>query len=185
MNIIICGGPGAGKETQGVNISKELDLERIVTGDILRAEANSESPLGIDIKVYIDNGNLVPDSLLNMTIAKHVSKLKKAQKGIIFDGFPRRRSQAEFLDTICNIDIVIGLEVSDENLKTRLLKRAETSTRIDDKDINVINHRINVYHTETTPIIDHYKSKNKYVAIDGNQSIDDIYSDILKVVSNL
>lgn len=178
LNIVLFGPPGAGKGTQSERLIEKYGLVHLSTGDVFRANIKGETELGKLAKSYMDAGQLVPDevtiNMLRSEVVKH-----EQPKGFIFDGFPRTNAQAEALDTFLaslntEITVMLALEVEENELKSRLLKRAEVSGRADDADPAVIEKRITVYNQETAPVKAFYQAQNKFVAIDGIGSIDEI-----------
>lgn len=186
LNIVLFGPPGAGKGTQSERLIEKYGLVHLSTGDVFRANIKGETELGKLAKSYMDAGQLVPDevtiNMLRSEVVKH-----EAPKGFIFDGFPRTNAQAlaldEFLASLqTEISLMLALEVEENELKTRLLKRAEVSGRPDDADPAVIEKRISVYNQETAPVKAFYQSQHKFVAIDGIGSIDDITSRLFTAI---
>ena len=178
LNIVLFGPPGAGKGTQSERLIEKYGLVHLSTGDVFRANIKGETDLGKLAKSYMDAGQLVPDevtiNMLRSEVLKH-----DAPKGFIFDGFPRTNAQAQALDEFLaslqtKISLMLALEVEENELKTRLLKRAEVSGRLDDADPAVIEKRITVYNNETAPVKAFYQAQHKFVAIDGIGSIDEI-----------
>ncbi len=189
LNIVLFGPPGAGKGTQSERIIEKYGLKHLSTGDIFRANIKNETELGLLAKSYMDQGQLVPDEV---TINMLKSEFKKVDnsKGFIFDGFPRTTAQAEALDAFLKeenteIGVMIALNVEEDELKTRLLKRAEVSGRPDDANIEVIERRINVYRAETMPVKTYYQSQNKYQEVDGIGTMDEITLRVNQVIDNL
>lgn len=189
LNIVLFGPPGAGKGTQSERIINKYGLIHLSTGDIFRANIKNETELGLLAKSYMDQGQLVPDEV---TINMLKSEFKKVQdaKGFIFDGFPRTTAQAEALDTFLteegtSIGMMIALEVEEEELKQRLLKRAEVSGRADDANIEVIQKRISVYKAETMPVKSFYQAQEKYQEVDGIGSMDEITERIFNVIDKI
>ncbi len=182
FNLVIFGPPGSGKGTQSENIINKYGLVHLSTGDLLRAEKNSGSELGNKIKELIDNGNLVPDSLVEEMVKKNVANNKEAA-GFIFDGFPRTTTQAAWLDNMLaeqgqSVTQMLALDVDDNELRNRILERGKVSGRADDQDENIINNRIAVYHKQTQPVIDFYSAQGKFVSVDGIGSLDDVFGRI-------
>lgn len=178
LNIVLFGPPGAGKGTQSERLIEKYNLVHLSTGDVFRANIKGETELGKLAKSYMDAGQLVPDAvtidMLRSEVAKHTDP-----KGFIFDGFPRTNAQAQALDEFLSslntqISLMLALEVEEQELKTRLLKRAEVSGRADDADPAVIEKRISVYNQETAPVKAFYQAQEKFIAIDGIGSIDEI-----------
>lgn len=182
FNLVIFGPPGSGKGTQSENIINKYGLVHLSTGDLLRAEKNSGSELGNKIKELIDNGNLVPDSLVEEMVKKNVTNNKEAA-GFIFDGFPRTTTQAAWLDNMLaeqgqSVTQMLALDVDDDELRSRILERGKVSGRADDQDESIINNRIAVYHKQTQPVIDFYSAQGKFVSVDGIGSLDDVFGRI-------
>lgn len=178
LNIVLFGPPGAGKGTQSERLIQKYGLVHLSTGDIFRANIKGETELGLLAKSYMDQGNLVPDEVtINMMrgeILKHENP-----KGFIFDGFPRNNPQAVALDNFLasintSITVMVALDVEENELRERLLKRGEFSGRPDDSDPAVIQNRINVYKNETAPVKAYYEEQNKFISIDGIGEIDEI-----------
>lgn len=180
LNIVLFGPPGAGKGTQSEKLVSRYELVHLSTGDIFRFNMKNETELGKLAKSFIDAGQLVPDNVTISMLESEVSKHPEA-KGFIFDGFPRTPAQATALDEFLaknntSITAMLALEVPEEELKMRLLKRAEVSGRADDANPEVIQNRINVYNNETSPVKDFYLNQNKYIGINGVGSIEDIFN---------
>jgi len=178
LNIVLFGPPGAGKGTQSERLISKYNLVHLSTGDIFRANIKGETELGTLAKSYIDKGQLVPDSVTIDLLRSEVLKHENA-KGFIFDGFPRTQNQAgaldDFLSSInTSISVMLSLDVEEEELKSRLMKRAKVSGRADDADPKIIENRIAVYKNETAPVKSYYSDQNKFISIDGMGSVDDI-----------
>lgn len=183
MNIVLFGGPGSGKGTQSEKLIKKYGLHHISTGEVLRDHIKRETELGKIAKKYIDEGQLIPDDLM-IQILDTVLEDAKEKPGVIFDGFPRTIPQAEALNDLLQkrgkeLHAVVGLEVPDEELVKRMINRGKETGRADDNE-ETIKKRLHVYHNQTSPLRDHYKKQNKYLAIDGNRDIDHIFDSITK-----
>ncbi len=186
-NIIFMGPPGAGKGTQAKRICEKFKIPQISTGDILRKAIQDQTPLGLEAKKFMDAGELVPDEVV-IGIVEERLKAKDCDNGYLLDGFPRTLKQAEALDNLTEklnkkINYVINLEVAEEEIVKRLLKRAEIEKRADDTE-DVIRNRMKNYYNQTIPLIDYYRKKNLLVNIQGIGSIDEITDNILKVLEN-
>lgn len=187
-NIVIFGAPGSGKGTQSDKIIAEFGVEHISTGDVLRAEIKAGTELGKTAAMYINDGNLVPDSLIINILASVLDSKGKDIKGVIFDGFPRTIAQALALDSMLKergnkVDVVIGLEVDDEELIKRIIARGKTSGRADDNEATA-KKRLANYYAQTLPLKEFYIEQKKYAKIHGMGSIDDIYAEISKAIKN-
>ena len=188
INIVIFGAPGSGKGTQSDKIVEKYGFKHISTGDVLREQIKKESPLGVMAKQYIDNGQLIPDSLMDDILA-HVSDSLCPCDGVIFDGFPRTIPQAENLEALLQkrntqVSVMIDLEGPDELLVERLLNRGKTSGRDDDNE-ETIKKRLEVYYRQTAPLIEWYKNEGKYSYVQGVGEIDHIFADICKIIDKL
>ena len=169
--LILLGPPGAGKGTQAQILSQNHQIPHISTGDILRAAVVQQTSLGKQAKSYMDEGELVPDTLILDLIQARLSD-SDTSNGWILDGFPRNVNQAAFLDKLLekldqSANCVLNLEVPDEILAERLLARK----RKDDNE-ETIRRRLEVYHQDTVPVIDFYHQKKTLKTIDGNQSME-------------
>ena len=211
MNIVLMGCPGAGKGTQSVKLQQKFDLYHISTGDVLRAEIASGSELGKKIAAIINDGNLVPDELMVSMLEKIVSA---TDKGIIFDGFPRTVAQAEALDSMMKrlnreITEVVMIDLPESEVVSRISSRrqckkcgailhidlnaplaacpacgGELYSRPDDTPERV-KHRLEVYHHDTLPVKNYYQNSGKYVEVNGNQSPEQVFEDIAKVLKKV
>ena len=162
LNIVIFGAPGSGKGTYSARLVDTFKLDHISTGDVLRAEIKNGTELGKTAQGYIDNGQLIPDELM-IGILANVYDSFKGSKGVIFDGFPRTIAQAEALKTMLEergekISAMINLEVSEDILMARLLRRATLEGRADDNE-ETIKKRFAVYHNQTAPLIEWFKGQ--------------------------
>lgn len=188
INIVIFGAPGSGKGTQSELLIKEYGLSHISTGDVLREQIAKQTELGKVAESYISNGKLIPDELMIDILDKVLDSMKDS-KGVIFDGFPRTINQAEALDKLLakrgsSLDIVIGLEVDEDELIKRLINRGKTSGRSDD-NLETIQKRLDVYHSQTNPLREHYIKQGKYHAIHGMGDVNEIFSNIKHAIDTL
>ncbi len=185
LNIILSGAPGSGKGTQSDLLVKKYGLQHLSTGDVLRAEIATGSALGHQIDALISKGNLVPDDMMYGVIENYIASLPKDCKGTIFDGYPRTVAQAAALTHLLkkyNMDaIMIDLLVDEQLLIQRLIDRGKVSGRADD-NLNTIRHRIAVYHNQTEPIAHYYLHKGNYFAVNGNQTMADVFLQIMRIV---
>lgn len=179
FNLILFGPPGSGKGTQSERIVEKFGLVHLSTGNLLRQEISDKTPLGLEARNFMDKGQLVPDEVVIGMIDSCLEKHAGA-KGFLFDGFPRTLAQAEALDKLLSLKKtsickVLALEVSEDELVKRLLKRGETSGRSDDTNEAVIRQRFAVYKNETEAVAGHYKEQGKFEKIRGEGSVDDIF----------
>lgn len=189
LNIVLFGPPGAGKGTQSENIIEKFELTHLSTGDLFRKHLGEGTELGKLAKTYIDEGNLVPDSVV-IDMVKDKIASTEGSKGFIFDGFPRTVNQAEALDEMLKefdttISGMIALDVPDDELRTRLIGRGKTSGRSDDQDIDKINNRIEVYKNETIPVAKFYEGQGKFTKINGVGNIEGIFGEISTAIEKL
>lgn len=187
LNIIIFGPPGSGKGTQSAKIAQKFNLVHISTGFIIRNEIKSGSEFGKLLKSIVDDGNFVPFELIVKILDSALIKSKNAN-GYIFDGFPRTIEQASYLDNILkkdndSISLVLCLKAEDDILVNRLLKRSTIEGRNDDNEA-VIKNRLQIYKSETYPLISWYKKQGKYNEIHGNKSINEIFEQTCKLVES-
>lgn len=188
LNIVLFGPPGAGKGTQSERLIQKYGLIHLSTGDIFRANMKGETELGILAKSFISKGHLVPDEVTINMLKEEVLNHPNS-KGFIFDGFPRTTVQALALDDFLasmntSIKVMLALEVEENELRERLMKRALVSGRSDDADEKIIQNRINVYKNETAPVKTFYEKQNKFIAIDGIGTIDEISARIYNAIEN-
>ena len=188
-NIVIFGAPGAGKGTQSDKMIEKYGFGHISTGDVLRNEIKNGTALGKTAKGYIDNGQLIPDELMVDILAHVYDSFGSDHKGVIFDGFPRTTPQAEALKKILQerghkIAAMIELSVPEEELMARLINRGKESGRSDDNE-ETIKKRLNVYHTQTAPLIDWYKKEGVHHHVEGLGTVDDIFTRIANEIDQL
>ncbi len=189
LNIILFGAPGTGKGTQSPLLVEKYNLVHISTGDLFRYEISQQTPLGLEAKSFMDAGKLVPDQV---TLGLFRNKLDKHPnaKGFIFDGFPRTVAQAEALDILLKeknmpLDAFVELSATNQELMKRLLGRGATSGRPDDSNPAVIQKRLDVYQSETSPVAAYYRQQNKSFAVDGIGTIEEVFNSICHVLDNL
>ena len=189
FNIVIFGKPGSGKGTQANFLKEKYSLYHISTGDLFRKNISNKTKLGIEAKSFLDNGDLVPDSVTIKMLENEVLSNKQV-KGYIFDGFPRTLAQAESLDTFLNsinlkINATIALDVDENELIMRLLDRGKTTNRSDDQDLEKIKNRFNEYNIKTSILINFYNKQGKFYSVDGKGSVDDITRRLFDLVESL
>lgn len=189
FNLILFGPPGSGKGTQSEKLIAKYNLKHVSTGDLLRSEIAKKSPLGIEAKILMDMGSLVPDNVVIAMIDDTLDSNVDAD-GFLFDGFPRTAVQADALDELLEkkdscIDVMIALEVSEEELVQRLMKRGETSGRSDDNNEQVIRARLEEYRSKTAAVADHYKKVNRAITIKGEGDINDVFNRLCVAIDEL
>ena len=180
FNLILFGPPGSGKGTQSEKLVDKYGMVHLSTGNLLREEIANKTPLGLEAKKFMDHGQLVPDEVVIGMIDSSIEHHNEAA-GFLFDGFPRTVAQAEALDKLLalkrsEIDLVLALEVTGEELVQRLLNRGKTSGRPDDVNEAVIRKRLAVYNNETSPVADYYKNAQKFKAVAGEGSVNEIFA---------
>jgi adenylate kinase len=188
FNLILFGPPGSGKGTQSEKLIAKYGLKHLSTGDLLRSEIAGATPLGLEAKNFMDKGQLVPDEVVIGMISSALDA-NPAAKGFLFDGFPRTGAQAEALDKLLDlkktaIHVMLALEVSEEELVSRLLKRGETSGRSDDTNETVIRARITEYHNKTAAVADYYQQFDKVVMVKGEGGVEDIFGALCKEIDS-
>jgi adenylate kinase len=181
--LIFLGPPGAGKGTQAQTLAGKLNIPHISTGDILRKAMKEQTSLGIKAQSYVDSGELVPDQLVQEMVQERLEQ-PDIKSGWILDGFPRKVTQAVFLQELLKKthqdgERVVNLDASDEVVVTRLLGRG----RKDDTE-EVIRRRLEVYRAETAPLIDYYRDRQKLLTVNGNQSQEEVTTELQKVIAS-
>jgi adenylate kinase len=188
MRLVLIGAPGSGKGTQGQRLAESSGARHIATGDLLRAQVQAKTDLGREVAAHLDAGTLVPDRVL-LELVMPLARDAVGQQGYILDGFPRSVAQAEAFDALGGTDLavqsVLYLEVPREQLVSRLLGRAAEQGRSDDTE-EVIRRRLQVFDTDTSPLIEYYRRSGLLVVIDAspaveqvNGQIDDVLDDVL------
>jgi adenylate kinase len=201
MRIVLLGAPGAGKGTYAQLLTKDLNIPQISTGDIFRKNLKEQTPLGIVVKEIMEKGQLVPDDI-TVAIVKDRLNEPDVVNGYILDGFPRSTVQAEALDTFSEVDIAVNIALAKDIIVERLSGRrfcpecsgtfhvktlkdtfcpvctAELITRADDAVDTILEH-LAIYEKTTAPLIDYYTKCGKLVAVDGDGTIEEVYSNIL------
>ena len=186
LNLILFGPPGSGKGTQSEKLIVKYGLKHLSTGDLLRSEIAQQSPLGMEAKNFMDQGQLVPDAVV-IGMIRSALETNPDVKGFLFDGFPRTPAQAAALDELMelkgtSINTMLAMEVSEQELMIRLLKRGETSGRSDDTNEEVVRARITEYHNKTAAVADYYKQFGKVVTVKGEGSIEAIFNSLCKEI---
>ncbi len=188
LNIILFGPPGSGKGTQSTMIVEKYNLKHLSTGDILRLEIKNETELGLLAESYISKGKLVPDDVIIDILLQTIDNDSKSYKGIILDGFPRTLVQAEALEEMLkarneDVSVLIEIQVDEDLLLKRLLARSEVSGRSDD-NLVTIHKRFEIYRSQSLPACDYYKKLNKYVAVDGVGTVDEVFNRVSAVIDS-
>jgi adenylate kinase len=181
VNVLLLGPQGSGKGTQARRIADEYGLTHIATGDMLRQAIAAATPLGKRVKPILDSGQLVPDDVMIDLIRERRSETDAAS-GFILDGFPRTMPQAQALDAMLReigrgLTVAFELQVPDHVSIERLTKRAIEEGRPDDTP-EAIAERLALYHSETEPLVEHYRAAGNLVGIHGNQSINEVFAEI-------
>ncbi len=185
MFILLLGAPGSGKGTQGKILAERLNLPKITTGDLLRAAVKEGTPLGREAKRYMDDGKLVPDTVILSLIKEELAK-PEANQGAVLDGFPRTAPQAELVDRTLGergqrLNHILLLDVPEEELVRRMMGRAAQEGRSDDTP-EAIKTRLQVYQRDTAPLIAHYSQRGIVRRVPGSGTIDDIATEIKRII---
>ena len=185
-NLVVFGAPGSGKGTQSARLIDEYGLYHISTGDLLRDHIARGTELGKLADSYISQGHLIPDELMISILDHTLESNVETARGVIFDGFPRTIAQAEALKKMLaergqEVSVMLDLDVPEEELMKRLIKRGQESGRADDNE-ETIKKRLVVYHSQTAPLIDWYKQDGKYQHIQGFGVLEEIFADVCKAI---
>ena len=183
LNLVLFGAPGSGKGTQSAKLIDRYGLYHISTGEVLRDHIARKTELGLTADKYISKGLLIPDELIIELLENVIDEEAKGAKGIVFDGFPRTIPQAEALEKMLasrgtGLHAVVGLEVDEDELIERLLKRGQETGRADD-NLDTIKNRLEVYHNQTSPLKDYYATRQKYLPIHGSGTVEEIFHNIV------
>jgi adenylate kinase len=181
VNVLLLGPQGSGKGTQAKRIEAEYGIPHIATGDMLRQAMEQRTELGRRVKPIVESGQLVPDELMIDMIRERLGQ-PDTEPGFILDGFPRTPAQADALDTMLAeigrpLSIVFEFQLPDDLATDRLLKRAELEGRADDTP-EVIARRLGLYHEQTEPLIEHYRSRGNLIGIHGDRTVNAVFSEI-------
>jgi adenylate kinase len=185
MRLVLLGAPGSGKGTQATRLKEHLQVPHISTGDLLRAEVAAGSKLGLEAKQVMDRGNLVSDEILLGMLESRFARPDTAN-GFILDGYPRNLAQAGALDALLarigqRMDFAVQLEVPTDLLVDRIAGRAKAEGRADDSPESV-RTRLDVYSSQTAPVIDFYRQHGQLTVVDGVGSLDDVFSRIVEAL---
>jgi adenylate kinase len=188
LNVLLLGPQGAGKGTQAKRISAEYGIPHIASGEILRAEMDAGTELGMRVKDVYDRGDLVSDDLMIELIRNRLEQ-PDTEAGFVLDGFPRTTVQAEALDSMFNdigrnFSVAFALQIPDKVAFDRLRRRAEVEGRADDTDA-AIQRRLNNYHRETEPLIEYYRTRGNLVPIHGNRSENEVFAEISRALEQV
>lgn len=189
INLILFGPPGSGKGTQALKLTERYGLLHISTGDLFRYELGNNTPLGVLARSYMEKGHLVPDEV-TVGMLRNKVDANPDVNGFIFDGFPRTIPQAEALDALLaergdSISKLIMLDVTEDEIVTRILERGKSSGRADDNDAAIIRNRFEVYLNETSPVYDFYAQSGKSVKVHGIGSIEEIFEMLCAEIDSL
>jgi len=185
--LIFLGPPGSGKGTQAAQLANNEQIPHISTGELLRKAVADKTPLGLKVKSYLDEGELVPDKVVLDLVRERLSK-QDARSGWILDGFPRNVAQAEFLDKLLRevgqwTDWAIAMEVPDDVIVDRLRERGRKEGRSDDSE-ETIRHRLEVYREKTAPLIDFYRARGQLKSVNGNQPISAVTASLKQAIAS-
>jgi adenylate kinase len=188
MKILLLGPQGSGKGTQAKRISAEYGIPHIATGDILRDAIARETPLGVEVKPVVESGRLVSDELMTALIRERL-EAEDTRAGFVLDGFPRTQPQAEALDEMLReigreLSIVFELQIPDEVCVERLLGRAAEEGRRDDTP-EVIARRLEIYHSETEPLIEHYRAQGIVVGVQADATVNKVFAQIQQALDQV
>ncbi len=184
--VVLLGPPGAGKGTQARRLEQAIGLPHISTGDLFRQNLRNQTELGRMAQRYLDAGELVPDEV-TVAMARDRLFAPDCAAGAIMDGFPRTVFQAEAFGALLaelksGIKIVPHIRVQVEILVARLLLRAREQGRSDDSE-ETIRTRMRVYEQQTAPLIDYYAKGGLLRDVNGDQSIEEVFAELLRVVN--
>lgn len=182
MNIVLFGAPGCGKGTQAALLKEHYGIEHVSTGQVIRDQIRCGTKLGKQVQACIERGELAPDELVISMIADYLAEHRDSA-GCIFDGFPRTTAQAEAFDRLLaelglQVDLMVRIKVEEQELIRRILLRGKDSGRADDASEEVIRQRLEVYWAQTAIVAEHYKAQGKYVKVDGEGTIEEVFERI-------
>lgn len=185
INLVIFGPPGAGKGTQSEKLIQKYGFVHIATGDLFRWHTKNDTDLGKRVKEIMNSGSLVPDEITIAMLKEELDKNPNA-KGFLFDGFPRTVAQAEALDNFMTgnktaIHFVVALDVTEQEVRTRIAKRRDVEHRADDEE-EKLNKRITEYFTKTIHVLPYYDKQKRLTTVYGIGQVDDIFQKICAVI---
>lgn len=185
MRIVILGAPGSGKGTQAALLHQRLNVPHISTGALLRAAVKKRTPLGLQAKEILDEGELMPDELMLQLIEERLAK-DDTETGFLLDGYPRNLAQAEALDRLLErlgrpVEEAIQIDVDPKRILARIARRAQQEGRSDDSE-EVFRHRMEVYEEHTAPVAEYYAERGLLTRVLGHGSIEDVHRLILSVL---
>lgn len=185
INLVIFGPPGAGKGTQSEKLIQKYGFVHISTGDLFRWHTKNETPLGKRVKEIMNSGALVPDEITIAMLKEELDKNPRA-KGFLFDGFPRTVAQAEALDKFMKdnktaIHFVVALDVTEQEVRSRIAKRRTVENRADDEE-EKLNKRITEYFTKTIHVLPYYEKQGRLTTVYGIGQVDEIFGKICQVI---
>lgn len=188
MNLLVLGPQGAGKGTQAKRIAAEYDLPHVSTGDMFRAAIAAQSELGKRVEPILASGALVPDDVTVALIRERLGE-PDAAGGFVLDGFPRNLAQAEALDDMLRaigrtLDAILFFDLPDSIATERMLRRAAEENRPDDTP-EVIATRLGIYHSETEPIVEHYRATGKLVPLHADRPVEQVWVEIAAALQGL
>ena len=186
MRLVLLGAPGSGKGTQAARLKEHLQVPHISTGDLLRAEVAAASKLGLEAKEVMARGELVSDAILLGMLEDRVSRADTAN-GFILDGYPRNLAQADALDALLKrigqpMDYAVQLEVPTELLVERIAGRAAAEGRADDNPESV-RKRLEVYDSQTAPVIEFYRQHGQLTVVDGVGALDEVFTRLVEALA--
>jgi adenylate kinase len=185
INLVLFGPPGAGKGTQSEKLIQQYGFVHISTGDLFRWHTKNDTALGKRVKEIMNSGALVPDEITTSMLKEELNKNPNA-KGFLFDGFPRTVAQAEALDRFMKennsaIHFVVALDVTEQEVRTRIAKRKLVDNRPDDEE-EKLNKRIDEYFNKTIHVLPYYKNQGRLETVNGIGVIEEIFASICKVI---
>lgn len=187
MNVLVLGPQGSGKGTQAKRLAGDHDIPHVSTGDMFRA-LDHTTALGQEVQEIMDRGDLVPDEITIRMIRERLNE-DDARGGFILDGFPRNLTQAEALDDMLSeigrtLDVILFFDLDDETATTRALGRAHEEGRTDDTPESIAR-RLSIYHSQTEPVVEYYRTSGKLVPLHAARPVDEVHGEIQKALEML